>query len=119
MPLTDATLNLMGTYLSTIAGYLTLHSADPGTSGANLVTTDARVAASWAVDSDGDLTLTAAAAFTGAPPNSPVYYLGLWSDPTAGTFRGGLPLTGDNQTTAAGGYSVNQVTVTGTSQDGP
>lgn len=114
MPLTDTTLNLMGTYLTTIATHLTLHNADPGLSGANLVVTAARIPASWSVDSDGDLTLTATAAFTGAAANAPVSYVGLWSAVAGGTFRGGFPLTGDTTCNAAGEYKVTQITVTGT-----
>lgn len=115
MPLTDGTLNLMGTYLTTIATHLTLHSADPGTTGTNLVTTTARIAAAWAVDADGDLTLSSAAAFVGAPATTAVTYVGLWSALTAGTFRGGFALTGDLTTNAAGEYTVTALTITGTS----
>lgn len=115
MPLTDTTLNLMGTYLTSIATHLTLHNADPLTTGANLVTTAARIAAAWTVDADGDLTLSAQAPFTGAAANTPVSWVGLWSGPTGGTFRGGFPLTGDTTTNSAGEYNVTQLTVNGTS----
>lgn len=115
MALTDTTLNMMGTYLTGIATHLTLHSADPGTTGTNLVTTASRVAASWSVDADGDLTLSSAAAFTGAAASTAVTHVGLWSAATSGTFRGGFPLTGDTTTNAAGEYTVTQVTINGTS----
>src|SRR3954471_22605388 len=114
MPLTDTTLNLMGTYLTSIATHLTLHNGDPGTTGTNLVTTAARIAASWSVDADGDLTLSSTAAFTGAAANAPVSYVGLWSGLTGGTFRGGYALTGDSTCNAAGEYSVTQITINGT-----
>lgn len=115
MPLTDTTLNLMGTYLTTLGTHLTLHSADPGTTGANLVTTAARVAASWSVDADGDLTLSATANFTGAAASTPVAYVGIWSALTGGTFRGGFAITGDPTTNASGAYSVSNITINGTS----
>src|SRR3954465_10902353 len=102
MPLTDATLNLMGTYLTTIGTHLTLHNGDPGTTGTNLVATTARIAAAWTVDADGDLTLPSSAAFVGAAANAPVSYVGIWSALTGGTFRGGFPLTGDATCNASG-----------------
>jgi hypothetical protein len=115
MPLTDTTLNLMGTYLTTIGTHLTLHSADPGTTGTSLVTTASRIAAAWTVDADGDLTLSGQAAFTGAAASTPVTWVGIWSASTGGTFRGGFPLTGDTTTNAAGEYTVTQLTINGTS----
>lgn len=115
MALTDTTLNLMGTYLTTLATHATLHSADPGTTGTSLVTTAARIALTWAVDADGDLTLSGQAAFTGAAASTAVTHVGLWSAITAGTFRGGFPLTGDTTTNAAGEYTVTQITINGTS----
>lgn len=115
MPLTDTTLQMMGTYLTTIGTHLTLHSGDPGTTGANLVPTTARIAASWSVDADGDLTLSAQAAFVGAAANAPVSWVGIWSALTVGTFRGGFPLTGDTTANALGEYNVTALTINGTS----
>jgi hypothetical protein len=80
-----------------------------------LVTTAARIAAVWAVDADGDLTLSSAAPFTGAPATTAVTFVGLWSGVTGGTFRGGFALTGDLTTNAAGEYTVTALTITGTS----
>lgn len=113
MPLTDGTLNLMGTYLTTIATHISLHSADPGTTGANSVGT--RVAASWSVDADGDLTLSSSAAFTGLTANQTVTHVGLWSASSGGTFRGGFSLSGDTSANSAGEYTVTGLTINGTS----
>lgn len=115
MPLTDGTLNLMGTYLTTIATHLTLHSADPGVTGTNMVTTTSRIAASWTVDSDGDLTLSGASNFTGAPASTTVTWVGLWSASTGGTFRGGFQLTGDTTTNSAGEFTISNITINGSS----
>ena len=112
-PLTDATLNMMGTYLTTIATHISLHSADPGGTGASAVGT--RVAASWSVDADGDLTLSSAAPFTGLSPNQGVTHVGLWSASSGGTFRGGFPLSGDASANSAGEYNVTGLTINGTS----
>lgn len=113
MPLTDATLNSLGTSLGALATHLSLHSADPGTTGAN-PTTHTRVAVTWTVDADGDLT-SGSKAFTGGAANGAVTHVGLWSAATAGTFRGAFALTGDLTSNAAGEYTVTQVTINGTS----
>jgi hypothetical protein len=116
MPLTDATLNLLGTYLTTLCTHITLHSADPGTTGTNLITAAARVAAAWSVDADGDLTLSGAAAFTGATPGATVTHIGLWSAASGGTFRGGFARTsGDATVNSAGEYNVTDIAIAGTS----
>lgn len=113
MPLTDATLNSLGTHLGSLATHLSLHSADPGTTGIN-ETTAARVAVSWTVDADGDLT-SGSKAFTGGASNGAVTHVGLWSANTGGTFRGSFALTGDTTFNSAGEYTVTQVTINGTS----
>ena len=108
MALLDATLNLLG---NDLAGYIThfsLHTADPGATGAN-ESTAARVAATWSVDADGDLTDTAIA-FTGGAPSGPVTHVGYWSAATGGTFRGSRAVTGDATFNASGEYTVTSVT---------
>lgn len=114
MPLTDATLNNLGTSLSTLAGFLAIHTADPGTTGTSPAAS-ARVACTWTVDADGDLTLTASAGFTGGAPNGPATWVGLWSASSGGTFRGAFQLTGDQTFNASGAYTVTQITINGTS----
>lgn len=119
MALTDGTLNSLGTHLSTLATHLSLHSADPGTSGTSPCNS-ARVAVTWTVDADGDLT-SGSKNFTGGTANGAVTHVGLWSSagtgtpPTGGTFRGSFALTGDNTFNSAGEYTVTQVTINGTS----
>lgn len=113
MALTDATLNSLGNSLATLATHLSLHSADPGTTGAN-ETTAARQAVTWTVDADGDLT-SGSKSFTGGAANGAVTHVGLWSAATGGTFRGAFALTGDATFNSAGDYTVTQVTINGTS----
>ena len=113
MALTDATLNSLGNSLAGLATHLSLHSANPGTTGTN-ETTAARVAVTWTVDSDGDLT-SGTKAFTGGAASGPVTHVGLWSASSGGTFRGSFALTGDNTFNSAGEYTVTQVTINGTS----
>lgn len=112
--LTDATLNSLGTSLAALITHVSLHSANPGSTGAS-ETTAARLPVSWNVDADGDLTMTSQKDFTGVAANGAVQFVGLWSALTGGTFRGYHALTGDATANAAGAYSVTQVTINGTS----
>lgn len=114
MALTDATLNALGTDLAALIPYASLHTADPGTTGAN-ESSAARQATSFTVDADGDLTLDSTLAFTGGAASGAVTHVGLWSASTAGTFRGGFALSGDTTFNAAGEYNVTALTINGTS----
>ena len=114
MPLTDATLQSMGNHLASLITHLAIHTADPGTNGAN-PSAAARQPVTWNVDSDGDLTISATINFTGGAANGPATHVGGWSALTAGTFRGGWALTGDQTFNAAGQYSVTALTINGTS----
>lgn len=117
MPLLDATLNSMADHLASLAPFLSLHTADPGTTGAN-ATTHARVAAAWpAATSGGDLAISNKS-FTGGASSGPVLYVGLWSAASGGTFRGGfqIPNNGTNDLTsnAAGAYTLTAMAISGT-----
>lgn len=114
MPLTDDTLNQVGTYLASLCPYMSIHTADPGTTGAN-ESAAPRQACSFQVDADGDLTLVSTVSFTGGDPSGPAQYAGLWTAAVGGTFRGGFLLTGDNTFNAAGEYDVLSLTINGTS----
>lgn len=114
MPLTDATLNSLGTTLAGLCTHASLHTADPGATGAN-ASAAARKAVTFSVDADGDLTLTGTVAFTGGTANGACTHVGLWSALTAGTFRGGFALTGDLTFNSAGEYTLTGLTINGTS----
>jgi hypothetical protein len=112
MPLTDGTLNSLGTHLAGLITHVSLHTAAPGSTGAN-ESTAARLPVTWTVDADGDLTTTQKN-FTGGAANGPVHSTGYWSAITGGTFRGSDPVTGDTTFNAAGEYSATP-TINGTS----
>lgn len=114
MPFTDATLNLVGTYLAGLCTHASLHTANPGTTGTN-ESSAARQAVAFNVDADGDLTLTVTENFTGGAANGPCTYVGLWSASSGGTFRGGFALSGDQVFNANGEYNLTALTITGTS----
>jgi hypothetical protein len=113
MPLTDGTLNLLGVELDSLIDNMSLHNGDPGATGANEISGGgyARVAPTYSVDGDGDLTLDAPVAFVGTASQA-VTHAGLWG---GGTFRGGFALSGDAAFSTGGEYNVTTGTLTGTS----
>ena len=68
-------------------GYVSLHTADPGTTGASEVTggTYARVAATWNTPSSGSVTNSGALSIN-LPASTTAAYFGVWSALTAGTY---------------------------------
>ena len=106
--LNDAALVVGANAIAAAYPYLSLHTTGPVTSSADESTAD-RVAASWSVDADGDMTATNKA-FTGGEPSGPVIRVGYWSLATGGTYGGGALLTGDQAFNAAGEYTVTSVT---------
>jgi hypothetical protein len=87
--------------------YGSLHSADPGTSGANEITGGspayARKSLSWSAGSTG--TATASATFDVASGVTPAW-TGIWSAVTAGTFRDKADIT-DQAFASQGTLTVN------------
>lgn len=112
MSLTTAGANASAAGVSAVAAYVSLHSADPGATGAN-ETTAARQAASW-TGSSGTRSLTGPLSFTGGAASGPVLYAGLWSAATGGTFYGSVPLSGDAAFTPSGTYTLTALSITST-----
>lgn len=82
-------------------GYVSLHTADPGTTGASEVTggTYARVAVTWNAASGGS-TSNVGALSINLPASTTASYFGVWSASTAGTYYIGGAL---NPTVTTGG----------------
>jgi hypothetical protein len=112
--LNDTALNLMANALAAAATYASLHTADPGTTGTS-ETSAGRQQVAWDTASGGDISISAAENFTGGAASGACTYVGLWSAATGGTFYGGFALTGDQTFNAAGEYTLNDVTITGSS----
>lgn len=112
MAFNDTALSVAAQALADEYPYLSLHTTGAVSSSAN-ESTAARVAADWSVDADGDLTATAIA-FTGGATSGAVVRVGYWSASTSGTYGGGSLLTGDAAFNAAGEYTVDTLTETGT-----
>lgn len=113
MPLTDAAKNLMLDQLATVAVWASLHTADPGTTGANEVTggspTYARKAITWNAAATGNLDNNANPVFD-VPAATTVAHVGLWSAATAGTFYGSADVT-DETFAAQGNYTLSDFDV--------
>lgn len=92
--------------------YLSIHTGDPGTNGANEDANVTRLAASWSAAANGDVTATNKA-FTDGTPSGPATHVGYWSALTGGTCGGGQALTGDQAFNANGEYTVTSVTENG------
>ena len=113
MALNNNGLNVMANALASSFPYLSLHSANPGTTG-TAETSAARVAANWSAASDGDITATDRN-FTGGTASSAVAYVGIWSAASGGTFGGGFATSGDATFSGSGEYSLSTFTINGAS----
>jgi hypothetical protein len=92
----DAVLNVMrATALSAFTPYVSLHTSDPGLTGANEVTGDAyvRIAATFGAPGDGStgrkIANSAVVTFpeVDSTENRTVTYAGIWDAEESGTFR--------------------------------
>ena len=97
--------------------YLSLHTADPGTTGANEVTggSYARQAITFAAASAGSKPSNDTQAFTGMPAAAGDLWVGVWTAATAGTFLWGDPssaVTGPVAAGAAVDFASGAVTAT-------
>lgn len=94
------------------AAYVSLHTANPGSSGSNEVSGSgyARQPVTWGNVTDGQTSMDGTLAFTG-PASGPVTHVGFWTAQTGGTFVWGQALTGDQSFNAAGMYSVIDLTM--------
>ncbi len=92
MPLSDNGRNSAVNGLASSASYLSLHSGDPGTTGANEITGGspayARKAATWGTAASGSRTLSSAVQFDVAA-STQVSHFGTWTALTGGNFLGG------------------------------
>jgi hypothetical protein len=93
MPFTDAALNVMVDAEAAAATWISAHTADPGTTGANQH--GSRVQTTWAAAGTGatggdragsQVTIAISAGTT-------ITHWGIWTASTAGTFHGGFALT--------------------------
>lgn len=100
-------LQVGGTAIAADIDHVSLHSAQPDASGSN-ETTAARKAVT--PTSTAGVVSIGSQAFTGGAANGACTHVGFWH---SSTFRGWLPLTGDQVFNAAGEYTLDSVTLTG------
>jgi len=112
--LNDTLLNIGATAMQAVATHAQLHTAEPNAAGTTNVATSARQAITWITAANGDMVVTADAAFTGGAASGPATHVSLWSASSAGTHYGYFALTGDQTFNAAGEYTLTGITVTGT-----
>lgn len=101
--------------VTAVAAYMSLHSADPSTTGANEIAGGspayARKSATWNSPSSGAATASNQPVFD-VPASTTVSHFGLWSAVSAGTFYGGAALSASETFGAQGTYTVTAASVT-------
>lgn len=114
MALNTSELQIQATATASDIDHMTLHSAAPDGTGSNL--TSASVAAVTPTSSGGVVSV-GSTSFTGGAAAGACTYVGFWHGVpgSGGTFRGAYALTGDQVFNAAGQYTVDSVTLTGSS----
>lgn len=115
--LNDATLDIGSAAIQAVTTHAQLHTAEPNAAGTTNTTSAARQPITWVTAANGDMVVTADAAFTGGAASGPCTYVSLWSASTGGTCRGYFALgAGSDQTfNAAGEYTLTGITITGSS----
>jgi hypothetical protein len=84
--------------------YISLHTASPGTTGANEVSggSYARVQTTWGSASGGSS--TGSQVTINVPASTTIEYFGIWTAATGGTYIGGGPLPANETYGSAGTY---------------
>lgn len=115
MALSNAGKHVMLDQLATVAVWVSLHTSDPGTTGASEVTGGspayARKAITWNAAASGGLDSSNAPLFD-VPASTTITHFGLWSASSAGTFYGGASLSASEAYTAQGTYTLSDADVT-------
>lgn len=118
MALTNNELNAVLDAIGPRYAYASLHSASPGTTGANEITGGspayARQPVVWDPATGQVLGLNGPLEFD-VPGGATVHSVGLFSAVTAGTFRGGDALTAAETYVAQGVYELTALTITASS----
>jgi len=115
MALSEGGRNAAVSGLAAVATYVSLHSADPGLTGASEISGGtpayARKSLTWASAAAGS-SGTSGVVLLDVPGATSVSYFGLWSAATGGTYLGGgrlLDVENNPATEAFGGQGVYQL----------
>jgi hypothetical protein len=100
--------NLMLAGFTASALYVSLHTADPSTNGANEVTGGSytRESAAWGSPSNGAVTNGSSIVFD-VPGSTTITHIGYWSASTSGTFYGSRALDTSQTFATAGTYTIS------------
>lgn len=95
------------TALQTPCAYISLHSADPGTTGASEISggSYARIAVTWGTAAAGSMANTNTITIN-VPTTTTVAYFGLWTALTGGTYEVGGALSSSQTFNTAGTYTI-------------
>lgn len=114
MPLTNAAKHVMLDALGAVAVYVSLHTADPSTSGTGEVTGGspayARKAITWNAAASGNLDSSNTPVFD-VPGSTTISHMGYWSAASGGTFYGGNALSASETFAAQGTYTLTDADV--------
>lgn len=104
----DAAKNLMLTQLGSSAGFVSLHTSNPGSGGGNEVSDSGpyeRQVINWGSASGGEVAASNQPVFE-VPGSTTVSHFGLWSAVSGGTFYGGSALSDTETFAAQGEYTL-------------
>lgn len=120
MPLNNNGHNASGAGLAAVVGFISLHSADPGSTGTSELAGGspayARKAVTWGAPSGGVVGINMDPEFD-IPAGGTVSHFGLWSASTGGTFYGGDPVSATENYGGQGVYILAASDVTYTAED--
>jgi hypothetical protein len=112
--LNDAGHNGQLAGLVALAGFASLHTADPGTTGTSEVTGGtpayARKAITWGSPATSSVAMAATLPVFNVPAATTISYLGYWSLATGGTFYGSRALSSPETYGGQGTYSITSAT---------
>lgn len=101
--------------LTGVAGYVSLHTADPSTTGTSEVSGGtpayARKAVSWGAASAGSVSSSGSIVFD-VPGSTTITHLGYWSASTGGTFYGSRALDASQTFATQGTYTISSGNLT-------
>jgi hypothetical protein len=108
----NAMLDLLDESGTLPATHLSLHTADPGDTGASEVAGGSyvREAITWAAASAGAKAINESPVFQ-VPAATTITHFGLWSAVSGGTFRGGGALPSSEAFGGPGTYTANSLTI--------
>ena len=107
MPFVEATRNLLLDELDTLAPYASVHTADPGATGAAEAAGGSytRQAITWSAAAAGSKTFTASVQMQ-IPAGTTITHGGLWSAVSGGNWRGGEELDAPQSYPTGGVYDL-------------